>query len=361
MNPSGSQNSLARGRRAAAPAWILAALLALGHGWATAQQPGLADLTREGTALVAEGNLAEALDRFQRALELRPADPALEFNVGLVLFQMGRFDECVAPLQRATAHPPSAQQARFLLGLVHFQRDDFLNAAPALEAARPHAELGEQALYMLVEIYRKDGEVESAQEAFLELQRRFPGSAFYHKLMGAAYDAEGMHEEALQEFHAALRKDPGMPDVAAAIGFLHFKQREHGRAAEWLAKELVHQSCHAKVHFYLGEIEAAAGEVAAAERRFREAIACDGRYASGYAGLGDLLVKQGRYTDALGPLGEAVALDPDSADAQYSLGQALLRLGRDEEARAAFERVEAIHAAKHSTARRALGNPEPAP
>lgn len=70
-----------------------------------------------------------------------------------------------------------------------------------------------------------------------------------------------------------------------------------------------------------------------------------------------MLLKARRYEQAHEMLLRAVKLDPDSADAQYSLGQALLRLGRKEEAQAAFRKVDEIHAAKHTTAKRALENP----
>ncbi len=354
------QDSFARGP-SFAPAGLLSVLLVLICGLVPAQPPDLEELTRTASALLAEGDLEGALKRFRRALELRPDDPALEFNVGLALFRMGRFDECLAPLERARLHRPSAQQALFLQGSVHFHRGNFAEAAPLLDGARDHPELGEQALYMLVEVYRHTGAVGSAQEAFLDLQRLFPGSAFYHKLMGAAFDAEGMHAEAVGEFRRALRKDPAMPDVAFAVGFLYFKQREFEQASEWLRKELALQPCHAKATFYLAEISAIAGAVPEAEQRYRRAIACDSGEARGYSGLGRLLVRQGRYEDALGPLQQAVTLDPRIADAHYSLGQALLRLGRRDDAEAAFERVEAIHAARHSTAKRALGTSEQTP
>lgn len=307
---------------------------------------------------MAEGRLDEALQRFREATELRPDDPALEFNVGLTLFRMGRFAEALPSLERATEHPPSATQAHFLRGTVYFEGGNFEAAAPALEAAREHAQLGEQALYMLVEIYRLGGDAERSQECFLELQRRFPDSAYYHKLMGAAYDAEGLFEEAAGEFQAALRKEPGMPEVAYAIGLMHYKQRDHVGAETWLERELSIQPCFEKAHYYLGEIAAAGDNPSEAESRYRQSIACNAQYAAGHAGLGALLLKARQHEQALEMLLRAVALDPESADAQYSLGQVLLRLGRKEEAQTAFRKVDEIHAAKHATAKRALENPD---
>ena len=177
-------------------------------------------------------------------------------------------------------------------------------------------------------------------------------------MLGAAYDAEGLFEEAAEEFQAALLKEPGMPEVAYAIGLMHYKQRDHVRAQPWFKRELSIQPCFEKAHFYLGEIAASGGNTGEAEARYRRSIACNAQCAAGHAGLGALLLKARRHERALEILLRAVALDPESADAQYSLGQALLRLGRKEEAEKAFRRVDEIHAAKHATAKRALENPE---
>ena len=359
-SPLGQGRTRRRSRAAASAA--LAGALLFSHGAAAqAAAPTVSGLTQEGADLLAAGRLDDALQRFRDALALRPGDPALEFNVGLALFRLERFDEALAPLERATAHPPSAPQARYLRGIVFFQAGDFPRAAAELEAAGRDAPLGEQALYMLVESSRKAGSAKVSQAAFLELGRRFPGSAFYHKLMGMAYDAEGMLADALREFGEAARKNPHLPEVAFAIGVLHFKERAYGQAVPWLEKELAVQPCHAKAHYYLGEIAAAAEQPTGAEERYRESLACDSRNPQALAGIGALYAKLGRHEEALGPLSKAASLDPENAEVQYSLGRTLLRLGRREAAQAAFRKVDAIHAAKHATAQRALGATEEAP
>ncbi len=330
------------------------ACLALLTG-APAQDPGAADLTRRGSAHLERGELQPALEAFRGALRARPDDPALEYNVGLALFRMGRFDEARGPLGRALAHPPSALGARFMRGIIRFRTEEFEEAAQDLEFVREHPRLGEQALYMLTECLRKAGREQGARRAFLDLQGRYPGSAFYHKLMGTAYDADGLTEQALAEFRAALRKSPGLPEAAFAIGYMHYKRRDHEQAAAWLRRELEGQPCYARAHFYLGEIALAAGDLSTAGERFRRAASCDGGYADAHAGLGTAYERLGRLEEAAAALRKATDLDPGSARAHYRLSRVLLRLGRQGEAAAAMETVDRIHAASHRSAREALG------
>ncbi len=314
------------------------------------------ELARRGSVALQDGRPAEALQWFRKAIEGRPDDPALAFNLGLALFRLGRLEDALEPLGRAVAHSPSAANARFLRGIAYFQRADYGQAALELEKVRGHGRFGEQALYMLTESYRLTGRVAAAETSFLELERRFPDSALYRKLLGTAYEAEGSYAKALQEFRAAIRIDAGLPEVNFAIGFVHFKRWEHDQAAIWFKRELEVQPCHAKAYYYLAEISVSGGDLPAAEERYRQALACDESYASALAGLGAVHTRQQRYDEALQVLRRAVEIAPEHAEAHYGLAQALLRLGRREDAEAALAKVRAIHAVQHQTAREALGS-----
>ena len=91
--------------------------------------------------------------------------------------------------------------------------------------------------------------MQDAQQAFLQLRRRYPDSAFGYKLLGMAYDAEQQYDEAVKEFETALRANPAMPEIAFAIRFMHWKRRDYGPASEWLKKELALDPCDARSHY----------------------------------------------------------------------------------------------------------------
>lgn len=81
------------------------------------------------------------------------------------------------------------------------------------------------------------------------------------------------------------------------------------------------------------------GNVAAAEARYREALAVDERFAEAHAGLGALLGAQGRRAEALDHLRTAARLRPRDARAQVNLGIALRSQGHIEEATARYRRA----------------------
>jgi Flp pilus assembly protein TadD len=78
---------------------------------------------------------------------------------------------------------------------------------------------------------------------------------------------------------------------------------------------------------------AGAGDFAAAERQYREAIGLNPRLAEAWNGLGHSLKKQKRFDESLAAYGEALRLRPDFPLAMQYLGELYVDMGRMAEAR----------------------------
>jgi len=322
-----------------APRRLLAAAGSLFCAWVAllaADSRTAAQLNRSGGDHLQKGQYAKALEQFQAAAKLRPDDPAIQFNVGLALFRMGRYQEALKPLGLALPHAPSAKEARYLRGIIFFQLRAFDACARELESLRADPRYGEHVLYMLVESYRNASDAKRSQEAFVELGSRYPDSAFLHKLMGMAYDWQSNDAKALEEFQQALRVNPRMPEMAFAIGYIYFKQQKYEDARAWLARELALDPCYSKAHHYLGEMDLAEEKRDEAAARYRKAMECDPQFADPYIGLGMVLEQRGEMEQAVKMYREAVRLNPKDMRAHYKLGLALHRTGRREEGDAEF-------------------------
>ena len=317
-------------------------------------QPGASALNDLGSRHLRNGEFEKALEQFQAAAKLRPADPAIQFNVGLALFRLGRLREALDPLAAAKTHPPSAKQAKFLRGIIFFQFKELDSCAGELEDLRDDSQYGEHTLYMLIESYRKLGKVQESQQAFLELGKRYPDSAFGHKLMGMAYDAQQRYREAAREFEAALRVNSRMPEIAFAIGYIRWKQKDYEAARPWFEKELVLQPCYARAHHYLGEIARMSQNWRQARVRYEKAIECNADIAGPYVGFGTILDREGKYAEAVQMYRKAILLDPGEAEPHYKLARALGRIGRGEEAKSEFQLVREILASSREKAAKAM-------
>jgi len=52
----------------------------------------------------------------------------------------------------------------------------------------------------------------------------------------------------------ALRKNPRMPEMAFAVGYIYFKQRSYDEARAWFERELTLDPCYSKANHYLAQI-----------------------------------------------------------------------------------------------------------
>jgi len=301
-------------------------------------------LSNEGSQLLQAGKNEAALEKFRRAAELSPDDPAIHFNVGLALFRLERYRQALPALEKSLGHGDSEPNARFLRGVIYYQSGEFEQCTLELEKVRHHPRFGEPALYRLVEAYRRTGRVGASQQAFAELNARYPESPFVHQLMGLAYDSMHQPAEAIREFEAALQANPLLPEAAFGAGYVHFKEGNIEAAAGWLTKELQLDPCHAPSHRYLGEIALKQARHSEAAGRFEQSAKCDPREPQTYLGWGAALERLDQLERALQHYRKAAELAPDSSEVHYRLGRALQRLGNTREAQAAFERVKELRA-----------------
>jgi tetratricopeptide (TPR) repeat protein len=89
-------------------------------------------------------------------------------------------------------------------------------------------------------------------------------------------------------------------------------------------------------HHNLATALALGGDLAGAERHYREAVRIEPRYAAARSALGVVLARQGRLPEALDQQQEALRLAPSSADAHLNVGLLVARMGRPAEAAARY-------------------------
>jgi tetratricopeptide (TPR) repeat protein len=318
---------------------------------ALAQSPG--SLTNEGNHALVEGDFKTALADFRQAAKIDPSNPHIDFNIGLTLVRMGKLNDAIAPLSRAARNPSLAGEAHFLLGASYFENRQYQQAISELATLKdsPHAE---RSLYMLEESNRLLGHVADAREAFRQLNRKFPNSAWMHFLLATAYENQQKWDDAIKEYQKALETDSAIPNASFAIGYLYWREHNFEASRKWLQKEVAH-GCHALANFYLGEITRADKDIASAERYYRGALKCDGSLADAHVRLGILLSEQKRYAEAIAQLKEAIQIDPASSSPHYHLAALYRKTGQKAEADAEYFKVRQIQAATERTPSQAAG------
>lgn len=161
-------------------------------------------------------------------------------------------------------------------------------------------------------------------------------------LRGLDYHRAGRRQEAGALYRQVLEADPGNADALHLMGMLLADSGDLAAAERWVRRAIAACPSVAMFHNNLGNILRAAGKAAEAEDCYRRAIELEPAYAEAYSNLGNVLQETGRLKEALAHYDHALRLQPECAEAHNSRGNALRLCGRRQEAVEAIEKALAL-------------------
>lgn len=177
-------------------------------------------LTALGTIYGQHGDPESALKPLQRAAELAPQSPQMQYNLGLAYYQLKRLEEARTALAPAAAHWPDIFQLSALYGKVLAKLGDDLPAHQTLHHAHelnPDDSETSDLLYLsILKLGYKSGEAGQYAESlkyFQEAAKLRSQEAEPHVGMAAVYSQTGQSARALAEQQEAerLSKANGAP------------------------------------------------------------------------------------------------------------------------------------------------------
>jgi protein O-mannosyl-transferase len=255
-----------------------------------------------GNALLDQGQVAEAMVHYQRALQLRPDDPEANVSFGYGLVQQRKPDNAAGYFQRALALKPDhaaahndlgnvlAQKGKVTEAIVHFQK--------ALQIKPDYAE----ASYNLANAFFEQGDLGAAIANYrraLQIKPDYIEACFN---LGNALFQKGEVEEAIGQYHKALQLRPDYLKARYNLGMAAIQQRRADEAIDCFQKVLQLNPANAEAHFNLAHA----------------------------------LLQKGLNDQAIAQLQQALRIKPDYTEAQNDLAwelatdsQASLRNGRE--------------------------------
>lgn len=274
-----------------------------------AMRPSLEGYYKLGMALYGKGDLETALSQFNRVLEVTPEyDAARRMTVTILLAQR-RVAEARQEAQRIVQRNPSDAAAHFLLASGHMAAGDRAAA-------------------------------ESAFKAGLSLQ---PTNVPALVQLSRLKQADGRHDEALQDLKAAVLAVPDDLAVRNALFAYHLARGERDKARQVIADGMRGTPQDAILHTMLVTVYANMGDEAGALDAVAKAHKADPDFADAYlAGL-RLHAGAGRVEQALAESEAYLARKPDAPGFLLASGAMLDLLGRTAEADIRFGKALAAN------------------
>jgi tetratricopeptide (TPR) repeat protein len=198
-----------------------------------------------GIALADSGKYVEAVDHYQKALEIWPASSDAHNNLGMALAGLGRIDEAVVHYQKALANKPG-------------DADVYTNLGNAF-AAR--------------------GQLDEAIADYEKALSIKPDSAEAHHNYGVALERSGQIDAAVAHYQKALEINPIYADNYISLGNAMANRGQIDAAISHYRKALEINPDYAGVHYNLGMILVRSGQVDEAVSHFQMALEIQPDYA----------------------------------------------------------------------------------
>ncbi|MEM6701142.1 MAG: tetratricopeptide repeat protein [Acidobacteriota bacterium] len=293
-------------------------------------------------------------DRLRRALAAASREPTgPRFGaLGRTYHAHNFIERARLAYARASELDPGASEWHYYVGLLAAERGELTIAIRAFERAR---ELGDQRPIVLDRLARAQlaaGELERARRVFEELRGALPARS---ALGLARVELQvGELEAALRHLQRASKREPRDRVAAYLLGTTLQRLGRESEAKGVLARVADLEEVKPKdalveaLYAYRADLESLLrrggallerGDVAGAEKLYREILAVDSQHADALFNLGVLLGRTERFAEAESVLARAVEAAPERTDTRLMLAMSFASQGRIDEARAALERL----------------------
>ncbi len=205
---------------------LITAVSLFSPAWADrTPSPEAAELLDKGNELLRQGQLVEARQLFQKAVEIDPQCYQGFNNIGLTYYRAGDLDKAGDAYMKALAVEPAFGASLTNLGTVRHQQKRLQEATNLYRLALRISEGKDYEIhYNLANVLRDRKDFEMAKKHYLEsikLKPNFPPS---HNGLGATYICLRDLKEAEQEIHTAIKLKPNY-----SLAYYHLALIEQAR------------------------------------------------------------------------------------------------------------------------------------
>ena len=237
---------------------------------------------------------------------------------------------------------PEAQRLTILIGMAHYGLREYAQAVSYLKTAAAADAQNLPLRLALAHSCLWSKEYQCVLDTYHEILMLNAESAEADMLAGEALDELKNHFGAIQQFRAAVKADPKMPDVHFGLGYLLWTHKKYAEAAPEFQAELDNNPNHGQALTYLGDCNLVLNHPEIAQPLLEKAIQADPGIELAHLDLGVIDADAGRQDDALRELTVAEKFAPNDVNAHWRLGRLYRAMGKSEKAKAEFDKAKGI-------------------
>ena len=174
-----------------------------------------------------ENKLPSAQRHLGKALEMAPANPFVNYLMGMCYLRLNKLPDARASLEKSVSMDPKEVAALLALGMLHYRGSDYSGAIQLLEQAVQLDPTAWKANWMLASSYLHQGDFEKARDYSQKALKAGKESASpVELLLGEALAGLGEREKAIAAFERFLKAYPSDPSASQIRGWIQSLQKD---------------------------------------------------------------------------------------------------------------------------------------
>lgn len=281
-----------------------------------------------GLALFRQERYAEALQQFERVLELRPDHPRARswitlthLNLGIEAFQNGQKEKAVREFSAAVHADPNNPQARRNLAVALYETGNPRKAEVQLLEALKLAPHDKEILSMLLSLYKQQRKFERALQIAEKLYQLEPDNLDAALELAFLYRFNNRSDRAIALYRKLLARYPREKRIYDDFANLYVVRGKYKQAIGLYRELLEKTSENREIYREIGKIYEMAEKYGEARQNYRNALqggSCDGDI---YQSIAETYLTQNRPDRAAQVYREALEAFPDDWQLQWNLGR----------------------------------------
>jgi len=299
------------------------------------------DKYKEASAAFDRGEFEQAVALYEQALKLQPDSVPIRTDLGVALVRLGRYTEAINNYEQALKHEPGNAVVRLDLALAWYKQEDFAKAAEVLTSLRKDHPENRQTLYLLADCYLRVGREADVVTLLQPEYGANPEDLAVDYALGTALLRQGKIREGGVVIDRILKLGD-TPEANLLLGQAQFAAGEFNAAVTTLHKAVDQNPNLPEAWSLYGHalLSTGAENLGEAKAAFQHALQLDPNDFSANLFLGDILRRQGDYEQAMPCEERAMLLRPGSPEALFQVAALHAVLGKQDDARKEFERLE---------------------
>ncbi|MBR8827302.1 MAG: tetratricopeptide repeat protein [Gomphosphaeria aponina SAG 52.96 = DSM 107014] len=276
-----------------------------------------------GEKLEQQGEIAEAIACYRKAIELNPRWQKAYHNLAEVLKREKKWEEAVFYLEKLVE--------------IKEKEEEKITEETGEESFDAYTKQGHLCL--------RQGKVEEAINWYEKARALKPDSPNIYANIGSGYAEQKKWTEAIQWYQAAIKLNPNFAGAYRNLARVLTQTGQERAAAECWYRALAIEPSWANAEEYLNlgnklkELE----KLGLAANCYQQALKLKPDFAAAYEGMGEVEARQEQWEEAVSYYEKAIQLQPDQWEVELKLGKILAELERWEAAEKAYQRARKLN------------------